>query len=220
MNTGKLLPFISLLILQVFSSCSNKEDNLLIGKWEPAVRPNNIGNVLEFGPDSLYNQITEARVNYKYKYEGDTLISISRNNYIKDNGELESVEIIDSASITISGDTLTLIRGEIGDQQMTVMKRLDSVYTNKDGIVGFWVWPHQSGRNAISEYHPDGKASVSVLIDRKEGKYFVNGKNDSLTVMVPGSNLRDIYFEIKGDTLLFPDKFAPLGKAFYRVKKK
>jgi hypothetical protein len=217
MNTIKLFSYTLLFILIIIPACSKKEDKSIIGRWEPVYRPNNIGDILEFKPDSLYTQITEARVNYTYIYEGDTLISTSKDTFIKDNGKQETITIIDSASVTISEDILTLIRGKVGDQQMTVMKRLDSVYSGKEGIVGFWVWPHQSGKDAISEFHPDGKASVSVLIDRREGKYFVN--DDSLTVMIPGTTLRDMPFEIMGDTLLFTDpKYSPLGRAFFRVK--
>ncbi len=162
-----------------------------------------------FEDDSSLTVIKEARVNYTYKLVGDTLISASFDGF-------SGKEIIDSALVTISGDTLILIRGKVGDQQETVMKRYDSVYTNTEGIIGFWIWPHQSGRDAISEYHPGGKASVNVLIEQRQGNYFVNG--DSLTVIMPGTTLRDIYFQLKGDSLFFPDKFAPLGTAFFRVK--
>lgn len=217
MKTMKLFLYMLLFLLVTLPSCSKKQERLLIGKWEPVYRPNNVGDIIEFKPDSLYIQITEARVNYSYIFEGDTLISTSKETFINDKKEQESIVIVDSAAVMISGNTLTLIRGKIGDQQMTVMKRMDSVYTNKEGIVGFWVWPHQSGRDAISEYHPDGKASVSVMIEKKQGRYFVN--KDSLTIIVQGSTLRDIPFEVKEDTLVFTDpKYSPLGRAFFRVK--
>jgi len=199
----------SLLISLVILSCSEEKKETLVGKWEPVTRPYNLGSILIFEDDSCFTQIKEARINYTYILVGDTLISTSFNGF-------SGKETIDSAYVTISADTLILVRGKVGDQQETIMKRYDSVYTNKEGIIGFWKWPHQSGNDAISEYHPGGKASVSVLIDRKHGNYFVNG--DSLTVIMPGTTMRDIYFQLKGDSLFFPDKFSPFGTAFYRVE--
>jgi hypothetical protein len=203
------LYILLLLISLVMISCSEEKRETLVGQWEPVTRPYNLGPVLIFEDDSSFTEIKEARLNYTYKLVGDTLISTSFDGF-------SGKKIIDSAYVTISGDTLILVRGKVGDQQETVMKRYDSIYTNTKGIVGFWTWPHQSGKDAISEYHPGGKASVSVLIERRQGNYFVNG--DSLTVITPGTTLRNIYFQLKGDSLFFPDKFAPLGKAFYRVK--
>lgn len=197
------------LLLIFFSSCSEEEKNTLVGQWEPAVRPYNLGNTLIFGKDSSFIEIKEARVKYTYELIGDTLISTSFSG-------LSGEKIIDSAKVTVFQDTLILIRGKVGDQQETIMKRYDSVYTLADGVIGFWKWPHESGRDAISEFHPGGKASISVIIDRREGVYSVDG--DSLTIVMPGTTLRDIYFELRGDSLFFPDKFAPLGRAFYRVK--
>ena len=202
-----LLLFSSLVMI----SCSEEKKDILVGQWEPVTRPYNLGTTLIFEEDSSYVQIKEARVDYTYKLVGDTLISTSFDG-------LSGKEIIDSTHVTISGDTLILVHGKVGDQQETVMKRYDSIYTNTDGIVGFWTWPHQSGKDAISEYHPGGKASVSVLIERRQGNYFVNG--DSLTIVMPGTTLREIYFNLKEDSLFFPGKFAPLGTAFYRVKDK
>jgi len=200
------------LITLTHISCSDEERaDTLTGLWEPATRPYNLGTTLIFDDDSSFTQIKDARVNYTYKLIGDTLISISLSG-------LTGEKIIDSARVIITSDTLTLIRGKIGDQQETIMKKYDSVYTDPDGIIGFWKWPHQSGRTAVSEYHPDGKAAVSVIIERKEGNYFVNG--DSLTVIIPGTSLRDLHFELKGDSLFFPAKFAPFGTAFYRQNKK
>jgi hypothetical protein len=198
--------FISL----IFNSCSNDEENKLAGQWEPVSKPYNLGTTLFFAEDSSYIQLKEARVNYTYELEDNLLISTSFNG-------LSGKIIIDSVNINIQGDTLILVRGKEGDQEETVMIRYDSVYNNKDGIVGFWKWPHQSAKDAISEFHPDGKASVSVTIERREGYYFVNG--DSLTIVMPGTSLRDIHYQLKGDSLFFPDKFAPLGKSFYRIKK-
>jgi hypothetical protein len=193
----------------IFNSCSYKEEESLIGRWESATKPFNLGATLIFEEDSSFTEIKEARVKYSYKLVGDTLISTSFSG-------LTGEKIIDSANVVIFQDTLILVRGKIGDQQETIMKRYDSLYTNTNGIIGFWKWAHQSGREAISEYHPDGKAAVSVLIDRRKGHYFTKG--DSLTIVMPGTTLRDVYFELKGDSLFFPDKFAPLGKIFYRVK--
>ena len=172
-----LLLFSSLVMI----SCSEEKKDILVGQWEPVTRPYNLGTTLIFEEDSSYVQIKEARVNYTYKLVGDTLISTSFNGF-------SGKEVIDSAQVTISGDTLILVHGKVGDQQETVMKRYDSIYTNTEGIVGFWKWPHQSGRDAISEYHPGGKASVSVLIERRQGNYFVNG--DSLTIVMPGTELK------------------------------
>ncbi|OGU70351.1 MAG: hypothetical protein A2V93_11655 [Ignavibacteria bacterium RBG_16_34_14] len=203
-NLFALLLFTALLL----SSCSEEKKETLVGQWEPVIRPYNLGSVLIFEDDSSFTQIKEARVNYTYKLVGDTLISTSFDGFT-------GKEIIDTAHVAISGDTLILVRGKVGDQQETVMKRYDSIYTNTKGIVGLWVWPHQSGKDAISEYHPGGKASVSVLIEKGQGNYFVN--RDYLTVIMPGTTLRDIYFKLKGDSLFFPDKFAPFGNAFYRV---
>lgn len=205
--------FITLFIFitLICSSCSEEEKNTLVGQWEPVTRPYNLGSTLIFEEDSSFTEIKEAKVAYTYELVGDTLISTSLSG-------LTGEKIIDSARITISGDTLILIRGKIGDQQETIMQRYDSVYTDTNGITGTWRWPHQSGRDALSKYHPDGKASVSVTIEKREGNYSVSG-DSLLTVVTPGSSLRDIYFELKGDSLFFPDKFAPFGSAFYRVKK-
>ncbi|HSP87818.1 MAG TPA: hypothetical protein VLN45_06775 [Ignavibacteriaceae bacterium] len=203
-NFNLVLIFLPILLI----SCS-EEKNSLTGKWEPVIRPYNLGRVLIFEGDSSYTEIKEARINYTYKLAGDTLISTSFSGFT-------GQTVIDSAHISISGDTLILVRGKIGDQQETIMKRYDSSYTNEDGIIGFWKWPHESGKDAISEYHPDGKASVCVTIERREGNYFVKG--DSLTIIMPGTSLKNIPFQLKGDSLFFPEKFSPLGKAFYRVK--
>lgn len=201
---------IILLTILTLSSCSTENEKSIVGEWQPAVRPYNLGTILIFGEDSSFTQIQEARVDYTYELVGDTLISTSINGYT---GEM----VKDSAHVIISEDAMILTRGKIGDQQETIMTRYDSLYTNKDGIIGYWKWPHQSGRDAISEYHPDGKASVSVFIERREGYY--STKNDSLTIVMPGTTLKDIYFEIKEDSLLFSDsKYAPLGHKFYRVR--
>jgi hypothetical protein len=213
-RSRKLIPGLQLLIAFLLisllvASCSENKKSL-VGHWESTARPYNLGTILIFDNDSSFTQIKEARVNYTYKLIGDTLISASID-------EFTGKEIIDSAHVTISGDKLVLVRGKIGDQQETVMKRYDSIYSNSEGIVGFWKWPHRSGKEAISEYHPDGKVSVSVLIEKIQGNYFING--DSLTVFMMGSTLRDIYFQLKDDSVFFPDKFAPLGRSFVKVNK-
>jgi hypothetical protein len=196
------------MVIFLLFSCAEEKENSLAGKWAPVVRPYNLGTTLIFGEDSSFIQIKDARVNYIYKLEDDTLISTSFDGF-------SGKRIIDSASVTIKGDTLILVRGKIGDQQETIMKRYDSVYTDEEGIIGFWKWPHKSGNEAISEFHPDGKASVSVLIDRREGNYFING--DSLTIVMKGTTYQNLHFVLKDDSLFFQDNYAPLGKSFYRV---
>ncbi len=206
----KIYSVISLILIAfTFYSCSEQKKKSIVGEWEPVTRPYNLGATLIFGEDSSFIQIKEARINYSYKLVGDTLISTSFSG-------ITGEKIIDSAKVTIFQDTLILVRGKIGDQQETIMQRYDSVYTNTEGIIGYWKWPHQSGRDAISEYLPNGQASVSVLIDRQEGKYSVKG--DSLTIVLSGVTIPDIHFELKGDSLFFPDKSASLGQAYYRVK--
>lgn len=191
-------------------SCSEDKKRTIIGEWELAIRPYNIGTRIIFKEDSSYIQIKEARVNYTYELDDNTLISTSFNGFT-------GQTIIDSAHITINGDSLILIRGKIGNQQKTIMKRYDSVYTKPQGIIGFWKWAHQSGKYALSEFHRDGHASVSVLIEHREGYYFVNA--DSVTIVMPGTTLRDIHYRLKEDTLFFLDKYAPLGKVFHKISK-
>lgn len=203
--------FLYLILAGVFIliSCTDKEnENTLAGQWETTTRPYNLGSVLIFGEDSSFTQIKEARVNYTYELIGDTLISTSFSG-------LTGEKIIDSAKVTVFNDTLILVRGKIGDQQETVMRWHDSIYTHADGIIGFWKWPHQSGKDAISEYHPGGKASVSIIVERNQGTYSVDG--DSLSILMKGVSFPNIYFELRSDSLFFPDKYAPLGKMFYRV---
>jgi|GEM_PF-4981728 len=207
MKTHTLL--FSLLIILSFNYCSEEEKNTIVGQWEPVSRYYNVGSTLIFKEDSTIIQIRDAKVNYTYELAGDTLISTSFSG-------LTGEKIIDSAKITITGDTLILVRGKPGDMQETVMKKYDSLYTLKDTIIGVWKWPHSSGREAVSVFHPDGKATVYTSIERREGKYSI--KNDSLTVVFPGTSYHNLKFELKGDTLTFPEKFAPMGKAFYRVR--
>jgi hypothetical protein len=210
MKNNIFLIFLQLSFSLLLFSCNDQDEKVtLAGQWEPATRPYNLGNVLIFGEDSSFTQIKEARVNYTYELIEDTLISTSFSG-------LTGEKIIDSAKVTLFNDTLILVRGNIGDQLETVMVWHDSVYTLSDEITGFWKWSHQSGRDAISEYHPGGKAAVSVALEKREGNYSING--DSLTIVMPGTTLRNIHFELKGDSLFFPHKYAPFGKTFYRVK--
>jgi hypothetical protein len=67
----------------------------------------------------------------------------------------------------------------------------------------------------ITEYQLGGKASESIIIERREGTYSVDG--DSLSIKINEASLSDIYYELRNDSLFFPDKYSPLGKTFYRV---
>lgn len=188
-----LLPALLLLTL---SSCV-EDKNKLEGNWVTVEKPWNTREILMFNEGGGLTLRKETELSGKYRLDGNKLISITAN-------PMNNLEIIDTADVVLTEDSLFMTRKLHGEPKTTKLSRISG---DVDEITGNWKWFDDLGREGTITYKDDGTLYALLVVDEKTGVY--KAENDSLTLSFQGTTYRGLPYRLNNDTLFI---LSPDGK--------
>ncbi|MHB9011587.1 MAG: hypothetical protein ACYC49_05090 [Ignavibacteriaceae bacterium] len=174
---------------------SQGNDSTITGNWESVVENNARGFHLVIKNDSSFILENTLRANYKYRVEGNKLITtLNRTDGKK--------AIIDTSSLEFKGDTLISIFKRDSTTEITKMVRTDGKPAADSGIVGKWKWRYPNAVMAFSKYTKDGLWLFRLPIAKRTGKCKINSSSIKFIYTLPDEKPDEFTFWVKQNVLI------------------
>ncbi len=189
---------VSFLTPVVFNAQSetSQNENLILGEWFPLnISKGGIGNGLTFTVDGKFNSITGAFIIFKYKLEGDTLISISPDS---DREGKQKIEITDTKLIISNEATQSELTRISGD--------------SNSGIIGKWTGNHYTGSKQTMYFTTNQNEYFTLPMSSEEGTYKIN---DSIIELSVRKINKSFQWSVDGDTLTLKEIDADMPEQKY-----
>ncbi len=202
MKIKRIIFLISIIYSAVISVFSQTNNTDLIGKWESlnSKPPNAVQ--LEFKTGNEFIFIDFLVADYKYRIEGNLLISSIEKEYP------QKKILIDTSYLQVKPDMIIRSYNRLGWKDTVTMIR-DRSYPIDSGkannfIIGKWKWAYPMGDTATAVFNNDGTWHFSVPKDIYKGVYEM--KQDTLSIKNNNSSNSEQYtFKVEGKLLELKD---------------
>jgi len=202
MKINKIVFLIVITFTSVISVFSQTDNLDLTGKWESMnSKPPNAVQV-EFKTNNELILTNFLVADYKYKIEGNLLISSIEKEYP------QKKILIDTSYLQIRKDTIIRSYNRLGWKDTVTMIRdksylVDSGQAN-DFMIGKWKWAYPMGDTATAIFNNNGTWHFSYPKDIYKGTYEI--KHDTLSIKKDNNSNAELYnFKIEGKLLELKD---------------
>ena len=202
MKTRPVILLIAILVCAGYSFRIQPDKPDIIGKWDSVDSQPPKMIRIEFKTDNVFIYTNMLVADYKYRLEGNLLISSLEKEY-----PVKKI-LIDTSYLQISQDTIIRSYNRLGWKD-TVMMIKDKSYKVDGGpysnpLVGKWKWAYPMGDTATAIFKNDSTWHFSYPQDVYEGTY--NIKKDTLSVkMNNGQKVRLRTYKVEGKLLELKD---------------